>query len=35
VGDAVKSEASMIVNIIMRHDEEDECLLQYAENLDE
>jgi len=34
VGDVVKSKASMIVNIIMRHHEEDKCLLQYAENLD-
>jgi len=35
VGDAVKSEASMIINIMMHHHEEDKCLLQYAEKLDE
>jgi len=31
----VKSEASMIINIIMRYHEEDKFLLQYAEKLDE
>jgi hypothetical protein len=31
----VKNKASMIINIIMRHHEEDKCLSQYAENLEE
>jgi len=35
VNNVVKSEASMIINIIMHHQEEDKCLLQYAEKLDE